>query len=594
MVNPQETDQQVMMKRLWKSDELIKQLKHIIKAQHGKIEELRERLEYQPTPIVATHMVAQDVTDLARVKDDNEELRRQVYRTKAEMLKHKNENETLRKANSRLKRMLQQEEGTGSLPLPSLSQREENDDSTGLLDLGSSDAQCSAASAALVKNTSRAGTAPALPSTARGAITALPSTARGAPKRPMTTGSAGPTAGLAPFSKLWRLSSLVPTFWRDLDHPASVLTALVEVAGRLFEDGPSTCITVYLLDNWIRSASTAPGTEPSLFYLGAGRSTVQVFHTDAARPEPPRFGDMQALPMRTRNALAVTVQMPISHRKLALVQVVSTEEPGKKTKQFTPKELQDKVSPQQLPENQACFTDSHLMYLQLVCNVAGGVLHQLKEIEGKHRLLEKMRSCVDVSVAINQARTLPDFEQRVKHMLGNFFSVSTVRVLFFDDTTNELLISAAQMKRTWVTKLSLEKGVVGLCAKRMAVVNVGNISHHPYIDAASDGLQRSGRPVSSEASMLVGPLVVDNVEEPKLVGVVQLLERRRHKAVAGEKGRGDGHGEEFSSEEQTLFAQMLRVCAQAAWRTFKVQELTAQLSGSPATLESMLASTVQA
>jgi len=156
MVNPQETDQQVMMKRLWKSDELIKQLKHIIKAQHGKIEELRERLEYQPTPIVATHMVAQDVTDLARVKDDNEELRRQVYRTKAEMLKHKNENETLRKANSRLKRMLQQEEGTGSLPLPSLSQREENDDSTGLLDLGSSDAQCSAASAALVKNTSRA------------------------------------------------------------------------------------------------------------------------------------------------------------------------------------------------------------------------------------------------------------------------------------------------------------------------------------------------------------------------------------------------------------------------------------------------------
>lgn len=584
MFNPQETDQQVMMKRLWKSDELIKQLKHIIKAQHGKIEELRERLEYQPTPIVATHMVAHDVTNLARVKDDNEELRRQVYRTKAEMLTHKQENETLRKANSRLKRMLQQEEGTGSLPLPSLSQREENDEShnsprsTGLLGLGLSDTQCTAASTALVKNTSRAGTAPA-----------LPSTARGAPKRPMTSGSAGPTAGLAPFSKLWRLSSLVPMFWRDLDHPASVLTALVEVAGRLFEDGPSNCISVYLLDNWIRSASTAPGAEPSLFYLGAGRTTVQVFHTDAARPEPPRFGDMQALPMRTRNALAVTVQMPITHRRLAMVQVVSTEEPGKKTRQTTPKVLQDRVSTHEPPEDQACFTDSHLMYLQLVCNVAGGVLHQLKEIEGKHRLLEKMRSCVDVSVAINQARTLPDFEQRVKHLLGNFFSVSTVRVLFYDDTTNELLISSAQTRRTGLAKLSIEKGVVGLCAKRMAVVNVANISHHPYIDAAADGLQRSGRPVSSEASMLVGPLVVDNVEEPKLVGVVQLLERRRHKAVAGERGRGDGHGEEFTAEEQTLFAQMLRVCAQAAWRTFKVQELTAQMNGSPAGLVHMLA-----
>merc|ERR1711865_1331327 len=274
--------------------------------------------------------------------------------------------------------------------------------------------------------------------------------------------------------------------------------------------------------------------------------------------------------------------MPSKHIKLAMIQVIAGD---KQTPRSKGDDHGDKTGFQG-------FTDTHLMYLQLACNVAGGILEQVKETESKSRLLDRMRSCVDVSVAINQARSLPDFEQRVKHLLGNFFGVTTVRVLFYELETNELLISSAQMKRKGIARVGLDKGVVGLCATRQTVVHVGNISHHPYIDAGADGLQRTGRPVSTEASMLCGPLVIDSVEGSRLVGVIQLLERRKPKAGAAPDKvslNAGNNSEEFSSEELSLFTQLLRVCAQAAWRTYKVQELTAQVGNIPCGLVHMLA-----
>jgi len=586
-----------MMRRLWKSDELIKQLKHIVKAQHGKIEELRERLEFEPAGMVRAQMAAQDMTNFTRVKEDNEELRRHVHRVKGELEKVKSECDTLRRANNRLKRMVTQSPSH----LPQVSPREDSDDpcTPRSLGFGGMDANVSSGMGDTVRSApaevgSHHHHQPSRQSEmwhgsgAPGPLGTSKSTGSSPVKRPVTSGAAAPAA-LPAFSKLWRLSSVIPMFWRDLRSPACVLNTLVEISRRLLEDGPSTSITIYMLDSWLRAAASDKDDQPALFYLGSGRTTVQVFRTDGARAEAPRFQDLQALPTHTRTALAVAVQMPSAHRKMAMLQVVAnTEEPEKKHSPVKrpPKELQDKMM-QQPTENQAGFTDAHLMYLQMVCNVAGGIMEQLKDAEKKSKLLDRMRSCVDVTVAINQARSLPDFEQRVKHLLGNFFAVNTVRVLFYEIDTDELLISSAQMRRKGLSRLGLDKGVVGLCAKKQQVVHVANISHHPYIDAAADGLQRSGRPISSESSMLVGPLVIENVEGPRLVGVVQLLERRKVKDTERE-AQSEKKGEEFSQEEQSLFTQLLRVCAQAAWRTYLVQELTGKVNDTPMSLAHML------
>lgn len=590
----EETEQDIMMRRLWKSDELIKQLKHIVKAQHGKIEELRDRLDFDPTGAVRGKMAAQDLANFARVKEDNEELRRQVHRLKGEVGRMKGETETLRKANSRLKRMLNQQQPISSPEEDSKELDEAFSTSRSTAPIGSapdSARSAPATSSSVAPGHTGQAPCPVLSST-RDSVNAsagrAASSVTSPAKRPCTSsGRAAAAAGLPGFSKLWRLSSVVPMFWRDLDSPGTVLDTLVEIAGRLLSDGPSSCITVYMLDDWLRSTALAPTDgQPILFYLGAGKTTVQVFHASGPRAEPPKFGDLQALPTRSRGSLAVAVQMPTSHTRLAVLQVVSTEEPKeKRSPPQTPKALQGRLG-RDSPEAQepSGFTDSQLMYLQLVCNVAGGVLEQLKDGALKQRLLDRMHSCVDVSGAINQARSLPDFEQRVKHLLGEFFGVTTVRVLFYDSETNELLISSAQMRRKGVSKLPLDKGVVGLCAKRQAVVHVANISHHPYIDATADGLQRTGRPVAAEAAMLVGPLVIESVEGSRLVGVVQLLERQKKNGPVDVAEKDDG----FSAEEQNLFTQLLRVCAQAAWRTYKVQELTAQVNNSQTGLMQML------
>jgi hypothetical protein len=104
-----DSEQQIMTRKLWKSDELIKQLKHIVKAQHGKIEEYRERLDSEPLGMVKTHMANQDITNFKVVKDDNEELRRQCHRARGELERVKQDNDTLRKANNRMKRMMEQQ-----------------------------------------------------------------------------------------------------------------------------------------------------------------------------------------------------------------------------------------------------------------------------------------------------------------------------------------------------------------------------------------------------------------------------------------------------------------------------------------------------
>lgn len=377
-------------------------------------------------------------------------------------------------------------------------------------------------------------------------------------------------------------------FWRELKGPESVLKTLVEVAKRLLEDSPSISMTVYIVDAWLRAAATKPNSKPTIFHFEDGKVSlpVQVFHSDISRSEPPAVGDFNALPTRTHGMLCLAIQMPSTHKKLAILQVVSTEElPDHTTSKSMPlpKSLSGTMTSQDCQGSPSGFRDAQLMYLQLVCNIAGGILEQMRDAELKQQALKQMRSCVDVAVAINQAMSLADFEQRTKYHFGNFFAVTTARVLFYDSETDELISSSAQMNQKGITRLRLDKGVVGLCAKKQTLIHVANIAQHPYIDSAADGLLRTGQRVPSGASMLAGPMLVDSSNGPKLVGVVQLLEKRKQKSGMAEVDS------DFSTEEQNLFSQLLRVCSAVAYRIYTVQDLTCQVNDVPSGLTRMLA-----
>jgi len=652
-----EEQQQQLMRRLWKSDELIKQLKHIVKAQHVKIEELRDKVVHLERPIgtrVDNILAEMEMKDVAIIKQDNEELQQRVNRLQHDSAKHKSENDTLRKVNKRLKTMIGQESNgpaplqlhsivpnslpklSGTAPLQLFQTRPDSIDDMSTwrsiqlssIDAGLSLDASSAKSARLPLSASFSEDLNGLHSGGNNSISppgspkstqlsatkgsgTLRSSGRGnyasersaSPQWDQSARSVASTQSLPTFSKLSRLHNVMPMFWRkSLETPTAVVRALVEIAARLLSDRMGIQVTCYLLDPWLKQdvvertiVANPNAPPPALFYLGQGKTQLQVLHQEGVSPEPPRFADLHSLPCRkTRRALAMSLQMPTTHRVMAVLQAHITETNTRKqsTSKAAPKVLKNIIGDRHEEQKDVeGFTDSQSMCLQLVCNVAGGLLEQLERLQEKEIVLERMRGCVDVAVVVNKARSLPDFEQRVKHMLGNFFAVHIVRVLFYDDDSEQLLVSPAQMaqtRRKECLQLSLDKGIVGLVARRQQVQHVSDISQHPYVDALADGLERSGKPINPQAEMLCGPMVVDFDAGGKLVGVVQLLDRVKVKRNAA-KAPGSDSSKEWGLEDQKLFQQLLKVCAHCAWRTMQVQTLSAQSEGTPGGLARMIA-----
>ena len=152
--------------------------------------------------------------------------------------------------------------------------------------------------------------------------------------------------------------------------------------------------------------------------------------------------------------------------------------------------------------------ESQVGYMQCACTCAAGTLAEAERVLSTRREVGRMRLVMTVCVEANKSQGLPDFEQRTKQLLGAFFNVRTVRFFFYDKSSNTLLVSAAGMRKKEPTAFRMNSGVIGLCAQRQEVMHVPNISKQSAVDPVVDGLRRAGRPVSSNAAMVVGPLVV--------------------------------------------------------------------------------------
>jgi len=181
-----------------------------------------------------------------------------------------------------------------------------------------------------------------------------------------------------------------------------------------------------------------------------------------------------------------------------------------------------------------------------------------------------------------------------------------VRVLFYDHDNEELLVSAAQSqmrakqvsarrsRKQGCTVFGLDKGIVGIVARKHTCkpMHVEKILQNPYIDISADGLDLLGRPPGGETGMLCGAMVFDHDDGPRLMGVLQLIERTRDKVGSdGAQSRKDPHvpSGSFTDEEEGLFETLLQICAISAWRTFQSQQLAAKEAGSPPGLAHMLA-----
>eukprot|EP00913_Durusdinium_trenchii_P031844 g29822.t1 len=138
------------------------------------------------------------------------------------------------------------------------------------------------------------------------------------------------------------------------------------------------------------------------------------------------------------------------------------------------------------------------------------------------------------------------------------------------------------MRKKGTTTISITKGILGQCAQKKQVINIPDIHQNPFVDPIADGLQRNGRPVNTHAAMwgLTDAELIRGGHE--LLGVVQLLEKKR-RAIDGSTQPSD-----FTPDEQQLFNQLLTVCSHAGSRTIKVQQLTAQIAQTPDNVQALL------
>lgn len=672
-------------------DDVVRQLQLVVRAQHGKIEELRTLLA-GPTHGVAASIAQHEREEIQRLEKENADYRLAVHALKAELQKARRDNDTLRRANRRLKEMLHTvgggaspgpslllpalpggggapgstsvSQGTGSVFQGSGSVFQGTGGSTSqgggcsqLRCLGDSISQSGGGS-----HSRALGDSPDVVQTLQANILEeregepVRRSPRFAVEEPpevlehMATESSGPRSGpmdrslstasnatgmrsrmsiargsicqpAIAVSRMSRLLSLLPSLWRDVETPCAILRALTEVCMRVLGDFPGVTLTVYGLDPWIRAALSEDlaGKAPVLFFLGQGKLQLQAM-ASRSKIDAPCFPGLQALPYQSRSALAISV--PIRDRHLAVLQaqmIAPTSEDDRAEKSEMEGRRSSMVARQSVvsaagaaprvlqgmastvgEQDQPVFNERVKELMQLTCFVAGGLLAQVERAQQGQRSMGKLHTCMDIAIEVNKALSLHDFEQRTKHLLGDLFNVTSVRVLYYSEEQKQLFASP-QTSRQESASFSLDKGVVGLVSRKLQVLHIPDISKNAFVDHFADGMQRPGRPMDSHASMLLGPLVfeppVGSGGKTRLLGVVQVMERRR-RPPAAQVGIGGASPDaisgptygEFTSEEQSLFGIMLRILAVVVLKIWKAQELSAKHEGSPCSLAYLLCS----
>ncbi|CAJ1358529.1 unnamed protein product, partial [Effrenium voratum] len=275
---------EAIAKRLQRDEELIKQLKHIVKAQHGKIEEFREMLEV--TSSKSALISSYEAEDFKKAVESNQELHQQIHRLQAELAKYKAENSSLKKVNRRLKGLLHSDSSGWQMSTQSDMPPPPSECLPEVPALASTAPERSWSKGPLSVNSGRTellGRLPLGSLTCRGHFNRGRldfddrdrSSSRSPPRRQDEDAR---KQKVPQFSRVSQLINSMNLLWRDFESALSCLRATADVAARLLADRRVANITVFMVDPWLRKAVTAPlakSEQLTIFYLGQGKTELQ-------------------------------------------------------------------------------------------------------------------------------------------------------------------------------------------------------------------------------------------------------------------------------------------------------------------------------
>jgi len=568
-----------LRRRIRISDELIKQLKQVVREQQGRIEELRQhasagfgpshphgRAEL-PSYHVQLQMLREVQAEVHRASGTQETLSAKALRLRSNIEAMCIENIELERDNKRL---------TAMMPGGMSDFEEVRSFFDSWPSPGQKQSKSLSPIAQAVHVLGDIAVLPVIAKSSQDGAEQQPSITRVNAER-LNKGSS--RAGLSIRQRLAQLTNASLCLVRE-DTPRGVLACLLNGAMRTLEVGITASVTLFVAEPWLRGMVAQQGDTgttklvgPTAFTLPGGKISVHAYQRDSRSSrvtQLPRFTDIDQLPLRSESnmVLVLPVQSCLSGRFFAALQVVIAEPDPLDmvaAKQSASASTERSLSPPGLKRRRALNTDpsvrmvesesttknskcienlglldAHISALTLLAATAAGLLDMRERIEMANIIQGRARTCLDIAADVNRSRNLIEFEQRAKKAMERFFDVSTVRISFFDPEACELLSlggvkpapSAVGGSRRIVDRFPMEDGICGMCVRTRKIIHLDRILASPYVSEQADGLPPAGR--SSESNMLVGPLFVEVAErplKPEHLGQSERGERRQNIAL---------------------------------------------------------------
>lgn len=613
--------------RVDRSSELIQQLKTVIRAQHGKIEDLRDP-NWNP---LSPNLQLRWIEDHQKESKEHDEAAAQM---KAQVASLANRVRELKASNAQLRRVNRRQAAL-------LSQLGDAEDTAGSAEDTDDGAVLAPSSPSSPIRRADSSLTAASPESRRSMVRAVTYNDRASAQRDAGVVGHVPSAS-ASVSQMTRQAVL--GLWRD-PEPHCILRCILHSVGRFLEGHKNAVATLYVGDPWLRrnmteAAAAEEGVvynnlttqmlNPVMFYLN-GKVPMHAIRRDGAKPEAPRFTELAQLPvLGGANFVALPVS-PVSSRgrPFAVLQITQATAVGAAAAGAAPREEATPAAmAAAISETFGAgggvlgLTAAQIGAVQLVCSTAAGILDMRRSQDVIRLVRDRARSALGIIEEACRTTTVCEFESHARPLISKFFNVGRVRISFFDSERREMLTttimgyraqgegrqapggSAPVVGRRHVQRFPTDEGVIGRCARAQTTVHLERIRGCPIVSPAADGVDLAES--LAEANMLAGPMVARFGDgRCHVMGVVQLMHKLKRSAddplhwngggepsggAAGARSPMRSHPksgisgsiavpfERFTREDEDFFSQMLSTLGLALWKTIEAQKAATGLA----------------
>ncbi|CEM20090.1 unnamed protein product [Vitrella brassicaformis CCMP3155] len=192
--------------------------------------------------------------------------------------------------------------------------------------------------------------------------------------------------------------------------------------------------------------------------------------------------------------------------------------------------------------HQAPFSRSDLGVLEMQGTLMSNCLSRLVQKTVLEQSRKRLAECLELAALLEASTTLADLEETIKRTFVTFFRVKRVRVLFWYDRENCLLLSPAQHysallpsavnkqrlsffdidpmldastnlpARRRPPRLAADRGLIGQAVKRREIILSSDLTLDPYLDPTVDGVARRGKSSRHrDGNMLLGPMLFEDM-----------------------------------------------------------------------------------